>query len=1066
MRSWPPSAPVAVVLAVLVLASPRAVRAQSDAGTASSGPAAGAADAGVDGASDAGAPESPEAAALRAGAARVRELVAGTLDVGVAPATLFDISLDDEETVRVEAERLRAIVERADRPPAAEPAPPEPVRPRSKRSAPADAGPADAGPADAGPADAGALAELDPRLFAARVELDRARLEFYMLPAARREAILAEHAGRQRQDAAARATAGLGEAERRVRQAEAERQRAVAAAEHARTEAERIVAEEHARLLGIARAQAEIEADVARARQALEQRAEKSLGFHRRVRQLLQSGSATSAGDDLYLELRAFLRASRDELASAISAVSAPSDVPHPGDERLTGLSVNVDRSAVDASRGKLEAAAQQLEGTERELREARARQLYGEVMALNNDRLALLPHLSTTSRDAITGFGSAGRDQAGTEVRQVMLILAYHLVAARDWLADVGDSGSRRGSSAMGAGLVVLKWALAVALFIWWRRRAAGVLGRWRGRVREADRRAREVTRSPLDRVLGFVLRIRRPLEWLGFVWLLTWLLPPAAANMLEVRLVTTIVRWTFGGALAVSVIDALAGGGSALEGRDGGRTAEVRLRSLQLIGRTIVVFGLILALSSQLVGKGTIYGWVLSTCWFAVIPVGLLVVRWWRAIIFERIDAVRRKRAFETWIVAHRSGWKSFPAAVAAGAYLFVQGGMRIVRGRVSRFDLTRRALAYIFRRGLDRIAEEKSSLAFAALPKPLFTALGPETPSADAVQGVSNAECSAIIERLGSLRGGVFAVVGERGGGKTTALGRVRDSRPGAILLDCTHLGLEGLRNDLTTAVDMPRDATVERCAELLDASDGSPALLIDDAHLLIQPVLGGLADFDSLIDVARQNSASCTWVFAVDQVIWRFFERARGARPLFDDVVELDPWREEGIARLIQARTEQATIEPVFDHLLEKLPADADDVNLAEAVARTATGYYRLLWDYSDGNPGVALHMWRQSLGIGPEGEVCVRLFQSPDARQLDGLPDPAVFVLRAVIQLEPATPVNVEAATMLRSAQVEDALRYGLARGYFERNGDRYRVTWTWFRPITRFLERRHLRVSR
>ena len=938
------------------------------------------------------------------------------------------------------------------------------MRPRrrgQKRSAPADAG-----PADAGPADAGALVEFDPALFAARVELDRARLEFYLLPAARRDAILAEHAERQRRDATARATAGLGEAERRVREAEAERQRAVAAAEHARTEAERIVAEEYARLLGIARAQAEIEADVARARQGLEQRAEKSLGFHRRVRQLLQSGSTTSAADDLYLELRAFLRASRDQLASAISAVSAPSDVPHPGDDRLAGLSVNVNRSQVVSSRKKLEAATQALESDETELREARARQLYGEVLALNNDRLALLSRLSSTSRDAITGFGGPGRDQAGSEVRQVMLILGYHLIAARGWLSDVGSSGTERGRSAMGAGLVVLKWALAVALFIWWRRRAAGILGRWRDRVREADRRAREVTRSPLDRVLGFVLRIRKPVEWLIFVWLLTWLLPPAATKMLEVQLVATIIRWTFGGALAVSVIDALAGGGGALESRDGSRTAKVRLRSLQLVGRTIVVFGLILALSSQLVGKGTIYGWVLSTCWLAVIPVGLLVVRWWREIIFERIDAVRRKNPFETWVVAHRSGWKSFPAAVAAGAYLFVQGGMRTVRGRVSRFNLTRRALAYIFRRGLDRIAEEKNSLAFEALPRPVFAALGPETVSMEAVPGVCNAESSAIIERLGSLRGGVFAVVGERGGGKSTALRQVRDSRPGAILIDCTHVGLEGLRNDLTSEVDVPRDATLERCAGLLDEGDGGAALLIDNAHLLIQPVLGGLAAFDRLIDVARQNSTSCTWVFAVDQVIWRFFERARGARPLFDDVVELDRWREEGISRLIQTRTAQASVEPIFDHLLEKLPADADEFDRAEAVARTATGYYRLLWDYSGGNPGVALHMWRQSLGVNPDDGICVRVFHSPDARQLDELPDPAVFVLRAVVQLEPAAPVNIEAATMLRTAQVEDALRYGLARGYFERNGDRYRVTWTWFRSITRFLERRHLLVSR
>ena len=94
---------------VLFLASPRAVGAQGDAGST----ATGAGDAAMDGAGDVEVPESPEAAALRTAAGHVRDLVSGTLDVGVEPATLFDISLDDEETVRVETERLQAIVEHA-----------------------------------------------------------------------------------------------------------------------------------------------------------------------------------------------------------------------------------------------------------------------------------------------------------------------------------------------------------------------------------------------------------------------------------------------------------------------------------------------------------------------------------------------------------------------------------------------------------------------------------------------------------------------------------------------------------------------------------------------------------------------------------------------------------------------------------------------------------------------------------------------------------------------------------------------------------------------------------------
>jgi hypothetical protein len=147
---------------------------------------------------------------------------------------------------------------------------------------------------------------------------------------------------------------------------------------------------------------------------------------------------------------------------------------------------------------------------------------------------------------------------------------------------------------------------------------------------------------------------------------------------------------------------------------------------------------------------------------------------------------------------------------------------------------------------------------------------------------------------------------------------------------------------------------------------------------------------------------------------------------------------------------------------FEHLLEKLPRDADEIDKAEALGRAASGYFRMLWDHSAGNPGIALHMWRRSLGVDRAGKICVTLFQAPESQELDRLPDSAIFVLRAVIQLEPALPEDVARATMLRMGQVGDTLRYGLARGYFEKSGNRYRITWGWFRTITRFLQRRHL----
>jgi hypothetical protein len=1014
-----------VALGVVLLAGPR-LYAASDAGISPS--------------------EGPTSGAVR----QIRDLLAGHLDTSVDSRTLFDVAPDNDAAVRVEAARLRAVVGLFD--------------PSHVRSG--DSGLSDAG---SGVPDAAPIVDRsrpDPLLLAQRIALDRARLSFYELPQSVRARLLDDHEKRRQKDTTTRAQVEIGEADQRARQAEADKAQALEEAKHARSEAERLVVEERARLLGLAAAQAGLESDMARARQALLQRAEHTLSFRRRAREMIDDPrSKPTAADALYQELRAWLRSSRNELSEALLATEAK--VPSPGEDRLTDLSVEVDRRAVDDARRKLSERAVALEAAGRALRQELTRQLHDEVLVLNADRLALLPRLSEERRAAITGFDAAGMDQAAAEFRQITLVLRYHARTLARWLVGKETRGASRGETAVAGGLVALKWLVATGLFLWWRRRAAPLLTQWRERVDKGmNSSSSPLAQSRLSWLLGVLLCVRRPLEWLVFAYTLAWLLPAAVGGMLEVELTVALVTWTLGGMLAVVTIDAIAAAGE-VESVDATHEAGVglRLRSLRLVGRTVVAFGLILSLSESLVGRGTIHSWVLSTCWLASLPVFLVIIRWWRGAIFERAAHVRKQTAFDQWVVANREGWTSFPAAIAAGVRLFVQGAMRVTRAWLGRFDFARRIHAYLFRRELDKLAQGSMAGTFSPLPEAQFQALSPEIPSATIVASGTDGEVGAIIERINRTGGGVFAVVGERGTGKTTVLGRVRAARNDVVVVDCSGGDPEALGRVLARELGIEEDAGFERAAATIDATERDAGLLMDNAHRLIRPVMGGLAAFDSLLDLARRHSARCTWVFAIDSAIWRFFERSRGARPVFDEVVRLAPWSEENIVALLTSRCLQAGVEPSFRLLVDRLPADADDIDRTEAEARAAKSYYRLLWDFAAGNPGVALHTWRRSLRLDADGRACVKVFQASGIRELEELPDAAVFVLRAVVQLAPARPEEIAQATMVAPAEIDDALRYGLARGYFERIDGGFRVTWDWFRMITRFLQRRHLLAS-
>lgn len=909
-------------------------------------------------------------------------LIEGTLDVGVQPISLFDVSPTDEPAAEVERDRLHLVLAR-----------------------------------DAGPSSESAAFAADA--WSARERLDRARLAFYELLAEQRSGLLEAHARRQ-----------------------AEAQRPPEAPRPGSPETDRLAAEELARLEAtLANAHLAFQA----LRLELAERREVVLGWQRRLRTLRADPTATAnAIDATYDALRAPLKASRDALELALDdANQLESILPPPLVDGLGGPAspeLVARRTAVNLS---LRAAGVEV----RALREHRELELLEEVNALNRERLSLLPLLSPSKRKAITGFTLAALDQARTETRHILLTLRAHWQVVRRWVDDVSRERGVGGLAVWRLLEVLVPSALLTLGFVWWRRRSPGLLTTLESREVRAQRGRGRQRGRPRPRALGFVRNVHRPMENLTFFAGLVWLLPESARGLLEVRLLAVVLGWWL---VASLVIDAINGLAALEKGRDGATspTGALRLASLRLVGRVGVGFGLALVLCSRLVGEGTVYRWVLLGCWLAVLPVFLLLVRWWREPVFARLERLPRHSPLQAWVLHNRSGWKSFFAAMVAAVHLFLRGLVRRVSQWVSSFEVARRGHAWLFRRELARLAEEKPARRGTALNQDSFAALSPQRPSQRWIRCPADEHLDDL--RARATRGGVVAVVGPSGQGKSSLLRRLHEVIEGAVLL---QWGASTLL------------AEVQALSDPLEGGARPSLVLVDDLEVLIKPLAGGLTQFDQVISLARSSSATTLWIFAVDEVVWPFLQRVCEGRPIFDEVLILEPWSDDEIGALLEQRSAEAGIDPVFDDLLEGLPAAADEIDRLDALAARRAGYFRMTWDHARGNPAMALEAWRASLCQGPEGEVRVRTLTGPDSTALDALPDSALFVVRAVLQLTPAEVPDLVSATRLSVVAVENTLRFGEAQGFFVTEQGRVRVASPWLRSVMVLLERRHLLVS-
>jgi len=826
-----------------------------------------------------------------------------------------------------------------------------------------------------------------------------------------------------------------------------ERERALEAAQVARSEAERAVSTELSRLITL---EARVGAlrDKFRARR-LEVTAQRDaiLGWHRRVMEARASGPAAS--DAMYQALRKTLRTSRDELSLVLWAMSRDqSRVPPAGPEPHWQIPQDISTEEVYARRALVELAIAEARDEERGVRDERAALLIDETRALNRERLGLLNYLSPAKRQAITGFSAAGRDQARSELRQLSLILRFHQHMANAWVAKV-KSGADAQTSVWSKIRLFLPVLLVVFLFVWIRRKGPVFLQWGLTRLAGNDRVARHATPSVGLRILRIVSKTRHTLEWILLCVGAFFILPAEARDLLEVQLVASVASWTLMGSFVIHLVNALAADraatGLTLEETGSGK---LRLRSLRLVGLTVVVFALCLRLSGRLVGHGTIHNWIFATCWFAAIPVFLVLVHWWRPTVFkrfDRLDSLSKKAPLTAWILANRTGYKSFFAAMIGAVQLFLMGTVKIVGGWVSRFDLTRRIHAYFFRREIDRIGEGKSRQVLIPLNGEPFSKLDPEMPFLDWHSCPADTLREKLVQRAMAEQGGLIVVVAARGMGKSSLLRAVAEQVAYAKILPCQAN---------TTSADLQAVA-----------SDAPSLVLVDDVHTLIESRIGGFAKFDEVLAVARAHSERRTWVFAIDASVWPLLKRARDARPMFDERYNLQPWSERQIGELVSRRCLAGEINLHYEGLLERLPPGADEVDRLDAIRAKRVGYERMLWDHVGGNPGLALQAWRASLGQDPEGAIHVRPLQVPDITKLERLPDASLFVLRAVLQLAPTSAETVAQATRLQTDQVIQDLSFGKAQGFYEEKSGGIRIAWPWLRAVSRLLERRHLLVS-
>lgn len=780
-----------------------------------------------------------------------------------------------------------------------------------------------------------------------------------------------------------------------------------------------------------------------------EQRARLKADIDSLAERVRTAKKGSQPADTVDLELVDALTAARHRTHDAIRGLAEPSEVP--AVSAVTGDPIPAEARA--------EAVA-----AENELRWRRAEVSADAMRRLLALRKESAAKISDARRRALLGLGREGFRRLSRELAQVRVNLELYLTERRHSIDEVPQLA--RDVFTVGSALKhLLLTVLVLAAALWAR-------GRWRAwleQLRSSAFRSASTVRwkRRLQRLLRTVEVVAPWGLFLAMLAALEWAIGPAA-NTIEAKILLGALKVWGLYRLAVDIAAAVL---FAIAVHYGLAVSDARHSKLLSSVRNVLRIGtamLLILLVSRDAGQGYLSSLVVKFAWLVILAaIAAEMFRWRREMVntFLRLQPEGRLAAT---VRQTQDRWYGIFVAPAAFVWLAGRAGATVAREFALGFEQTQKALAYLFRRQVERHAEQQGYAEgdVAELPQAVIDAFHEEAVGRGPLVVDHFPGLRELHQILSTWRNtgaaGSFLLVGERGIGKTTWLNQLqRDDLtierivPGQRFTDFGRLAGR-LAESLQVQID-PSDPLSSLASALL--AGPRRVVVLDKAQHLFLTDFSGYEAFAGFARLVNRTCRQVFWLCSITTYAWRHLTAVRPDAAVFRGSAQLSAWSEDKIRELIRTRCTASGARVNFaDLVVDSLEGVSAQARLIESE----DGYTRLLWDYADGNPRVALHFFLRSLDSDGGNRVRVRLFRAPEVERLEAGGFNGLFVLAAVVMHESISFDHLVEVTRLERPECFIHLDRLAELGAVVPDNDMYCLSATWHRTAVRLLRRRNL----
>ncbi|WP_153447121.1 ATP-binding protein [Vibrio algicola] len=680
----------------------------------------------------------------------------------------------------------------------------------------------------------------------------------------------------------------------------------------------------------------------------------------------------------------------------------------------------------------------------------------YLSLHSFSQSKQRLLKLANRNVQQKLTGFGPYGVTQFKAELHLTQLntqyLIFFQYQSFKAFLKDLTISP-------VPVIAMLVKLFLVYLALTWWLRNSNNIIKQFRQTNLETASKP-----TLLVRFIWYISKANRPIAWLIAITISLDILA-TLPSLQHVKFLDIFTWWILGGSIAVKFILEFAYRNSRNTTKE---ITTIRLSTIRYYVWSAIGAGVILQIAQTTIGEGTIYNWVSSLLFLWFILITILVLRKWKPYVFSQNHQKLDHPVWARWAISNKDKFGLSTVCAAIMTFWIISRNLKqFAIAALSQYAFFSQALAYLFRIEVAKQNDNGGQNTNLVKLKgdDIYNYILPGKEDSELISYAAD-EIKQLSKYILSDSPAMCVISGERGIGTTTLLKqvlyRVNNAQP--IYLNCPNAGYSELMAELAEQLGLSRESTDIQILGYLRKSETCYLIAVDNAQRLVKPMVGGLTGLMKFTNLMRRSKKNHRIMMAIEKSSWRFVDRARGERLLFDLVVFMPRWTETQISQLLDTRLNHEIENPVsFGDLNLPKQWDQDDLSEEERARR---GFYRILWHYSDGNPTVALRFFRLSLRQDQKtNEVVVRLFQAPEAEELEKMPKPMLAILRSIVQLEISTPEELSECTQLTIPEVIGTLRFFESRGYIEWSDEKAKISDHWYRYITNALHRQHLLVK-